>query len=560
MRKHLFTYLSIAVIICLNSCKGKQEHADMILYNTHIITMNDSLPEASVLVIKGDKIVAVGSEQLLKQYECSDSNKMDMAGQYIYPGFIDAHCHFYGYAKTNMTCDLTGTKSWEEVIERVVAYSKKDTSGWILGRGWDQNDWAIKDYPTNDELNRLFPNRPVFLKRVDGHAAICNKNALAHTDLAFGVVPGWNSEILPRIEGGELLVVNNEFKGVLIDNAVDLVEKVVPKPETGEFIESLNATENECYSKGLTCVADAGLEKEECLFLDSLQNKGILSIYMYLMLNPNKKSMDYAKSKGIYETDRVRIGSFKVYADGALGSRGALLKQVYHDHQHAHGLSVNSPEFIDSFVKEATNNTQYQVNTHCIGDSANKLVLSIYGQYLKGSNDRRYRIEHSQIVEAADWNLFKKFNIIPSVQPTHATSDGPWVEERLGQERMSSAYPYKSLLKVSGILALGTDFPVEDINPLYTFYSAVYRKDMRHPERAPFLINEALSPLEALLGMTKWAAYACKLDHRKGMIKTGYDADLTILNTNLLKAKEQEAGTAKVIATIRAGRFVYKIK
>lgn len=532
----------------------------MIIYNATIITMNEEMPEASVMVIDKGKIVAVGSEELLQTYTCNDTNKHDFGGKFVYPGFIDAHCHFYGYAKTNLTCDLTGTKSWEDVIERLVIHSKKDTSGWILGRGWDQNDWVEKSYPTFDELNQLFPNRPVFLKRIDGHAAICNKKALEIANISFGVVPGWHFLVPPKIEGGEFLMVGNEFKGVLIDNAVDLVEKSVPKADPVEFMQSLKETEQACYSKGLTCVADAGLELEECLYLDSLQNQGILSIYMYLMLNPNKKSMDFAHQKGIYETDQTRIGSFKVYADGALGSRGALLKQAYSDHHHAHGLSVNSPEFIDSFVREATLTTQYQVNTHCIGDSANKLVMSLYGKYLNGANDRRYRIEHAQIVEPVDWHLFKTFNIIPSVQPTHATSDGPWVEQRIGSERMKSAYPYKSLLNVSGILALGTDFPVEDINPLYTFYSAVYRKDMRHPDRAPFLANEALTPLQALKGMTIWAAYACKLEHRKGKIEKGYDADFTALNVNLLKAKEEEVKATQVIATIRAGKFVYRKK
>jgi predicted amidohydrolase YtcJ len=348
--------------------------------------------------------------------------------------------------------------------------------------------------------------------------------------------------------------VNGKLTGVLVDNAVDLVEKVVIPPSAAEISKALMKAEKECFALGLTTLADAGLDIETCLFLDSLCRKNELNMYLYLMLNPTENGLAYARKTGIYETDHLKICSFKLYADGALGSRGAKLKQNYCDRPGHSGMLLNSLEYFDQWCNDVKNTTTYQVNTHCIGDSANRLLLGTYGKYLKGKNDERWRIEHAQIMDTADFYLFEKYSVIPSVQPTHATSDGPWAEDRLCKSRMKGAYAYKTLLNLNGYMPLGTDFPVEYLNPLYTFYSAVYRENATAPALKPFQKEESLTPMQALQGMTIWAAKACRLEHRKGSLSKGKDADFIILDQDLLNTPKQEVLKTRVLKTYRSGK------
>lgn len=548
-RMKFFLYFLISMVLI--SCNNSKTEVDSIYFNGSITTLNDSLPKATCIIIKNKKIIDIGSDELLKKYSVKNekSDLIDLKKQIVYPGFIDAHCHFYGYAKTSLSCQLTGTKSWEEIIIKLDSFSEQTSSAWLTGRGWDQNDWSIKKYPTNDILNLKFPDRPVILKRVDGHAAICNQKALSLAGI----------DINTKINGGQLLIENGKLTGVLIDNAVDLVEKIVLKPSQNDMITALQRTEKECYSKGLTTLADAGLELNECLFIDSLGKQNLLNIYTYLMLNPTDAAFDFAKNNGIMENDNTKICSFKLYGDGALGSRGAKLKQDYCDQKNHNGLMIYSQDFYLKTCQWIKNNTQYQVNTHCIGDSANRFILDVYAQCLKENNDDRWRIEHAQIVDPKDMVLFKQYNVIPSVQPTHATSDGPWAEERLCNHRLNGAYAYKSLLKTNEYLPLGTDFPVEYIDPLYTYYSAVFRQSATAPMKSPFLLNESLTPMEAIKGMTIWAAKACKLEHRKGSLAKGMDADFIVLNQDLLNCNQENVLNTKVLMTISSGKLVFKI-
>lgn len=509
------------------------------------MTMDDSIQTAEVMVIQSGKIIAIGDSTLLNRYESKE--KIDAKQQYVYPGFIDAHCHFYGYAKTLLSCNLEGTKSWHEVLNRLQTFAANHQGEWISGRGWDQNDWANKDYPVNDSLNILFPDRPVILKRVDGHAAICNQRALEMANINIKTI----------VSGGEIISNNQVLTGVLIDNAVEMVEKIKSHTDSKSLIEKLAQAEKECFSYGLTTLADAGLELSETLFLDSLQKAGKLNIFLYVMLNPTKESFEFARDKGIMETDHLRIGSFKLYADGALGSRGAKLKKDYCDRMHHSGYLIHSPVYYDSIVQLYGTQTNYQINTHCIGDSANSLILEAYGKFLKTKNDRRWRIEHAQILDANDMDRFSKYSIVPSVQPTHATSDGPWVEDRICKERLKGAYAYNTLLKQNDYIALGTDFPVEYLQPIFTFYSAVFRESAQHPEYGEFLTGERLSPIEALKGMTIWAAKACKLEHRKGSLTIGKDADFVILDQNLLNPEKDKILKSKIISTYISGKKVY---
>jgi predicted amidohydrolase YtcJ len=535
------------LVLILFGCGPKKETVDAIYHHGKIMTVDSQMTEASVMVVKNGKIIAIGNDQLLESYTCSPEQMVDLNDQYVFPGLIDAHCHFYGYARTLLSCNFVGTKSWNEVLVLLDSFSHTTESAWLTGRGWDQNDWPEKTYPNNEALNTMFPDRPVILKRIDGHAAICNQKALS--------LAGINETT--QVSGGEIVKENGKLTGVLVDNAVDLVEKVVLRASGSEMSKVLKKAEAECYALGLTTLADAGLELSECLFLDSLSKTGNLSIYLYLMLNPTEQGLAYAKKNGIYETDHTRIGSFKLYADGALGSRGAKLKRDYCDRKGYSGTLLNSMEFFHEFCKKVYEGTSYQVNTHCIGDSANKLILETYGTYLKNNNDRRWRIEHAQIVDTADVKLFRKYGIVPSVQPTHATSDAPWVKDRICEDRMPGAYAYRLLLEQNQYVALGTDFPVEYLNPLFTFYSAVFRENANNKEQAAFLFEERLSPEQALKGMTIWAAKACKLEHRKGSLEKGKDADFVVLDQNLLKADKNSILKTKVMHTYRMGKKVH---
>lgn len=539
----------IVVALALSACSlTKKEEADLILFNGTVITMNDSQSLATVVVVKDGVVIAVGDSLLLNRYSCPENNRINLKGKYLYPGLIDAHCHFMGYARNLLNCDLQGTASWNEVLEKVSAFAAGSSSKWIQGRGWDQNDWAEKAFPDNSALNTKFPDRPVVLKRIDGHAVICNNKALEMAGISMNT----------RIPGGELIQKDGKLSGVLVDNAVDLLTPFIESPSPQVLLKALKQAEQECFAFGLTTLADAGLPLNECLYLDSLCNSGQLSIFLYMMLNPDKAGLEYAVNNGIRETPGSRIGSFKLYADGALGSRGAKLKQDYCDRRGHNGLLIQSPSFYDSFCRVVYNQTQYQVNTHCIGDSANKLLLETYGRNLKPGDGRLWRIEHAQVLDPSDMTLFKQYSVVPSVQPTHAGSDGPWVEDRLCSNRMDGAYAYKTLLNQNGWLALGTDFPVEYINPFYTFYSAVFRLNATKPDQKPFMEKESLTPEQALKGMTIWAARACMLDHRKGSIAIGKDADMVIMDTDLRTASSADVLKTKVIQTYSKGKLVYR--
>lgn len=546
--KHLIIISSLFLFACGQKAINKTQ-VDSIVYNAQIITMNDEQTNAQVMVIKDGKIIDIGDSSLLKAYDCPEEKRVDANNQYVYPGFIDAHCHFYGYAKTLLTCNLVGTQSWEEVLDKIEVFSIENPGDWIIGRGWDQNDWQNKEFPDNSELNKRFPNQAVVLKRIDGHAVICNQKALEMAGIHNKTV----------IYGGEILMKNGSLTGVLIDNAVDLISAIIPEPSIANRLSALQKAEKECYSYGLTSLADAGLDLNECLLLDSLTKNNQLSMYLYLMLNPKTESFEYAKKKGILETDFIKICSFKLYSDGALGSRGAKLKHDYCDRAHHSGMLIQSPAYYDSIVKMIHDETQYQVNTHCIGDSANHLILNAYAKVLKKNNDRRFRIEHAQIIDLNDIQKFSEYGIVPSVQPTHATSDGPWVKDRICEDRMAGAYAYKSLLHQNNYIALGTDFPVEYLQPLFTFYSAVFRKSAQRTNDVAFLIGERLTPEEALKGMTTWAAKSCFLEHRKGQLKIGMDADFVILDKNLLTVTEKECLKTQIVSTFRNGILVHSM-
>ncbi|MBO9660278.1 MAG: amidohydrolase, partial [Chitinophagaceae bacterium] len=408
-------------------------------------------------------------------------------------------------------------------------------------------DWPVKEFPSNDELNRLFPDQPVLLTRVDGHAAIANQKALD----AAGVKAG------DKLTGGEVETNKGKLTGILVDNAVDLVSAKIPSLTPAQFKEALLDAQRNCFAVGLTTIDDCGINVPETEFIRQMQDSGQLKMRLYVMLSDNKNNYDYLDKKGVIKTERLHVRGFKVYGDGALGSRGACLLQPYADKPGHHGFLLSDPAHFDS-VANWIAKRNFQMCTHAIGDSGNRTILSIYNKYLDGKNDRRWRIEHAQVINAADFNLFAKASIVPSVQPTHATSDMYWAEKRLGPERVKGAYAYKQLLEQNGWLPLGTDFPVEDISPFKTFYAAVVRKDAKGWPEHGYQTENALTREQALRGMTIWAARSNFEEKEKGSLESGKFADFIILDRDLLKAPENELLEATVIETFVGGESVFR--
>ena len=548
MKNICFKHFSaLAFLIALVSCKSR-ETADLILHNGVIYTVDSGFSVIQAMAIKDGKIIATGNnESILENFE--SKNITDLGGKFMYPGFIDAHAHFMGYGLSPNTVDLMETTSWSEVLERVKSFTEHNKEGWITGRGWDQNDWQIKQFPTKESLDSLFPDRPVILTRVDGHAAIANKAAL---DLA-GVKPGMN------ITGGDVIIIKGKPTGVLIDNAIRLVSAKIPAPTIAMLKQALLEAQQNCFAFGLTTVDDCGINATDALLLDSLQRSGDLKMRIYAMLSDNKSNLDFLLTKGKIKTEKLNVRSLKVYADGALGSRGASLLADYTDRAGWKGFLLSNPAHFDS-VAALLSQKDLQMCTHAIGDSGNRTILNIYAKYLKTDNDLRWRIEHAQVVSPEDFEKFGRYNIIPSVQPTHATSDMYWAEARLGPQRVKGAYAYKDLLKQNGWIPLGTDFPVEDISTLKTFYAASVRKDAKGWPEKGYQVENALSREETLRGMPIWAAKSNFEESEKGSLEKAKFADFIILDQDLMKVAPENILKIKVLKTFINGENVYTAK
>lgn len=545
----LYLSLSVLLFITISCSTPQKQKADLLVYNATIYTVDSTFSTAEAMAIKDGKILMIGTKALLAEKFEADKT-LDADGKFIYPGFIDAHAHFLGYGMGLQTVNLVGTESWEEILTRVNDFAKlypKDQ--WIIGRGWDQNDWKHQEFPNNASLNEMFPDQPVLLTRIDGHAAIANQRAL---DLA-GVRAGM------EMTGGEVEVKNGKLTGILIDNAVDIVSAKMPSITNERFRDVLQEAEKNCFAVGLTTIDDCGLGYDAVEKIKALQEKDELKMRLYIMLSDDKKNFEYLDKHGIIKTDRLNVRGFKVYGDGALGSRGACLLQPYQDKHDHYGFLLSQPAHFDS-VASWIAGKGFQMCTHAIGDSGNRTILKIYANYLKGKNDRRWRIEHAQVLSPEDFHYFSDYSIIPSVQPTHATSDMYWASERLGKERVKGAYAYKQLLKENGWIPLGTDFPVEDISPFKTFYAAVIRKDAKGWPPAGYQMENALTREEALRGMTIWAARSNFEEKEKGSLEAGKFADFVILDKDLMKAEEKDLLGISVLKTYSGGEKVYEKK
>jgi predicted amidohydrolase YtcJ len=544
MTARYFSTACVAVVLLL-SCHSPQP-ADLILYHGKVYTVDSAFTTAEAFAVKDGKILAVGTDEDIRG-RYAGAKEIDAGGKAVYPGLIDAHAHFVRYGQSLFTARLYGSASFEEVVQRVKQFvTEHPGQAWILGRGWDQNKFPGKAYPDNTLLNQLYPSTPVVLGRVDGHALIANAKAL---ELA-GVHPG------QTLEGGTIETKNGRLTGILIDNAQRLVYSRMPEVSAADNAMQLDSGQLRCFAEGLTTVTDCGLDRPEIERLDSLQKAGLLKMRIYVMLSDNQENLAYYLPKGPYKTDLLYVKGVKAYADGALGSRGACLLQPYDDKPGWQGFLLSSPAHFDSLAARLAG-TDFQLCTHAIGDSANRLILKIYNKYLSGKNDKRWRIEHAQVIDGADFDLFGKTSVIPSVQPTHATSDMYWAGERLGTARLKGAYAYKQLLQQNGWLPLGTDFPVEDISPFKTFLAAVFRVDAKGSPAGGFQPENALSPEEAIRGMTIWAAKADCLEQEIGSLEAGKRADFIILDRDLMQVGQGEVLQTKVMATYSGGRLLY---
>jgi len=527
------------------SCKPMKEKVDLLVISGHIYSVDSAERIFESMAIKDGKILKLGTtDEILNRYSAKDT--LNVKGENIFPGFIDAHCHFVGLAKNLQYVDLTGSGSFEEVIDRVKSFKSVLPGGWIVGRGWDQNLWTSKQFPDKQILDKTFPNQPVILIRIDGHVVLANEVALNEARIEKNQI--FNLD--------EVKFKDGELTGILCENAADYIRSIVPIPIDECMIELLTRAETLCFSYGLTGVSDAGLDYKTIRFIDVFQKQKKIKISVYAMLELSNENISFFVKNGPYQTNSLTVRSLKIYADGSLGSRTALLKKNYSDDTSKCGILVTPIDSLRELCRLALENN-YQVNTHAIGDSANKIVLEIYSSFLNGKNDKRWRIEHAQVIDLNDIHLFGDYSIIPSIQATHATSDMKWAKDRVGAERIKGAYAYKTLLEQNGWLPNGTDFPIENPSPILSFYAAVSRQDIFGKPESGFEKDNALTRDQALKSITIWAAKANFWEKNKGSLEPGKSADFIILDKDIMKIPISEIPDVKVEKTFLGGECVY---
>ncbi len=551
-------YLSLflpGLTALLLACSSKKE-ADLLVINARVYTADSSVSMADAFAIKNGKFVAVGStKSVTDQYEADST--ADLGGLPVYPGFYDPHAHFLGLGQVLDQADLVGATSYDEVIDRLRAFAQQHPQApWLTGRGWDQNDWPDKAFPTKEKLDQAFPNVPVALMRVDGHALLVNSKALRLARITAGSGMAGGEVVLAKAGGASA-----QPTGVLVDNAMQLVKRILPRPDNADKTRMLLAAERACVALGLTTISDAGISPAEISLIDNLQKTGKLKIRDYAMISLGEPNLAEYLKRGPFQTDRLTVRSFKLYADGALGSRGACLRKPYSDRPTTGGFLLLSPAELERVTK-LLYASDFQANTHCIGDSANHVMLDLYGKLLKNHNNRRWRIEHAQVVSPEDMPKFGRYSIIPSVQPTHATSDMYWATDRLGPGRVKGAYAFKELMQQNagasgGLIAFGSDFPVEAVNPLFGFHAAVARQDAKNFPTGGYQMENAVDRQSALLAMTRWAAYACFEDHLRGSIEPGKQADFVVLDRDIMRVPNEQLRQTKVKQTWIGGERVF---
>jgi predicted amidohydrolase YtcJ len=529
--------------------------ADLILVNGNVYTVDDAHPRASAFAVRNGRIVFVGSDREARFLAGPSTRVIDARGQTVIPGMVDAHAHLLGLGTSLRNVQLAGSKTYEEVIARVVARAKTMKPGeWILGRGWDQNLWADKKFPTHEALSRAVPNNPVVLSRIDGHAILANEMALK----AAGITAATRDPEGGRIERN----ADRSPTGVFVDNAEDLVSRVIPAATREQTRSAIVAAIAEANKWGLIGIHDAGASRSTIDIYESLAREGRFNLRNYVLVSGDSASvrhyMALGPRSGLYD-GRVWVRSIKLYADGALGSRGAALLAPYSDDKDNTGLLVTPPAEIQRIAAGGLRRG-FQIAVHAIGDRGNRVVLDAYDAALKAvpTADHRFRIEHAQIISLDDIPRFAKMGVIPSMQASHQTSDMRWAEVRVGPQRIKGGYAWRSLLNTGVVIPNGSDFPVEEVNPLISFHSAVSRQDDTNWPEGGWYPAEVMTRDEALKAMTIWPAYAGFQEKTMGSISPGKYADFVILDRDIMTVPATDILKTGVISTWMGGRAVFE--
>ena len=555
--KLLCPMLLFAVICLFVPACTSGNSADLVFYNGLIYTLTEGDSTVEAVAVKDGRIVYAGAYAGTKELTGENTRVVDLAGNTMIHGLVDAHAHLRGLGKYIAQIKLETASSPEEVRQVVLSAKKNTPPGrWIQGRGWDQNDWPVKEFPTYRDLQGT-ETHPVYLRRVDGHATWVNGKALELCGITRDT---------PDPEGG--LIVrdeNGEPTGVFVDNASDLISDHIAEPSPEELDDWMLSAIQHCNARGLTGIHDAGIEAMDIASLERLYERGELSFRVYCMLSTGDEDLQFTEAQmraGPRETagGRVIVRAIKLYADGALGSRGAAMIDPYSDDPHNHGLLVSPPDELERLAAMALENN-YQVCTHAIGDRGNRIILDIYEKLLTGKSAEgaaaRFRVEHAQIVSLADIPRFAQLGIVPSMQPTHCTSDMYWAEDRVGPDRIKGAYAWRSYLDMGNRLPLGSDFPVEAADPLFGIYAGVSRQDQNGWPEGGWYPVQRMNPLEVVRGFTVDAAWAGFQEAELGTIEIGKFADFTVLDRDILSIPSPAILKTNVTFTVVEGEIVY---
>jgi predicted amidohydrolase YtcJ len=529
--------------------------ADLILVNTKIYTVDDSHPFVDAMAVRGGRVAFVGSTREALLLRGPSTQVMDLAGRIVIPGMVDAHAHLFGLGTFLRDIDLTDTRSFDAIVARVAGRAKDLPAGrWVIGRGWDQNKWGDTRFPTHEALSRVTPNNPVVLTRIDGHAILANAAAMK----AAGVTAATRDPAGGRVER----TAAGDPTGVFVDNAMGLVERVVPPLSHDEMRSAALAAITESNRWGLTGLHDPGEPKEVLDVFEELAKEGKFNLRVYGMISDDSVAIEHyfqrGPQSGLYD-NHLWIRAIKLYADGALGSRGAALLDPYADDPKNIGLLKSAPEHLRDVSIRALQHG-FQVATHAIGDRGNRVALDAYQAALEKvpTVDHRFRIEHVQVLDHADVPRFAQLGVIPSMQAVHQTSDMYWAATRVGPSHVLGAYAWRSLLETGVIIPNGSDFPVERVNPLYSFHAAVSRQDEHDWPPGGWYPEQRMTRDEALKSMTIWPAFAAFQEQLLGSLTTGKLADFDILDRDIMVVPASEILGTQVLATYIGGRAVYE--
>ena len=548
--------MTVATVGVLTACTttAPSPAADLLIVNARVYTVDRERPEAQALAVRGDRLVAVGTTNDVLALRGDATQVIDAGGRAVIPGLQDAHGHILGLGESLQQIDLRGTTSAAAVVEKVRARAATLPAGrWILGRGWDQNDWLEASWPTAGMLDEAARDHPVFLSRVDGHAAWVNTAAMRAAGLPTSIADP---------DGGRVLRnANGTPSGVLVDRAMGLVSSHIPRPDRETRREQLKLADDLAASLGLTMVHDAGVVADDAAMYREAADAGALKTRLYVMLRPPAAGETLPPPLVGHLGHLLTIRAVKLVADGALGSRGAALHEPYSDEPGTRGLLVTPPDLLYTQALAAVR-AGYQPCIHAIGDHANTEVLDLFERLQRevpGSRDLRMRDEHAQILRERDIPRFAALGVIASMQAAHATSDMPWVARRLGDTRTKTgAYVWQSLRRSGAVIANGSDFPVEEPNPMFGFYAAITREDRQGRPPGGWMPDQRLTRAEALHSFTAGAAYAAHLERELGTLRPGMLADLLVLSDDIMQVKPARILTTRPLLTVRGGRVTYR--